>query len=51
MTQAILVYGEFYPHGGGDTLLYLASGVAPDWTYGETGPSPTIELRPTGSPG
>ena len=53
MTQAILgVYGEYYPHGGGDTLLYLASGVAPDWTYGATGAfGYTIELRPTGSPG
>ncbi|MCH2149119.1 MAG: hypothetical protein MK095_06760 [Phycisphaerales bacterium] len=53
MTQAILgVHGEYYPHGGGDTLLYLASGVAPDWTYGATGAfGYTIELRPTGSPG
>jgi murein tripeptide amidase MpaA len=53
MTQAIQsVHGEYYPHGGGDTLLYLASGVAPDWTYGVAGAfGYTIELRPTGSPG
>ncbi len=49
MSQAILgVHGTYYPHGGGDDLLYLASGVFPDWTYGETGAfGYTIELRGT----
>ena len=53
MSAAIFaVHGESYPHGGGDELLYLASGVFPDWTYDATGAfGYTIELRPTGSPG
>tara|TARA_Y100000589_G_scaffold118830_2_gene113040 strand:- start:10178 stop:12472 length:2295 start_codon:yes stop_codon:yes gene_type:complete len=53
MSEAIqAVNGFSYPHGGGDELLYLASGVFPDWTYDATGAfGYTIELRPTGSPG
>tara|TARA_B100001059_G_scaffold129544_1_gene129507 strand:- start:8937 stop:11207 length:2271 start_codon:yes stop_codon:yes gene_type:complete len=53
MSDAIFdVNGVSYPHGGGDELLYLASGVFPDWTYDATGAfGYTIELRPTGSPG
>lgn len=36
----------FYENGWGGSLLYLASGAAPDWTYGDQGLiSYTIELR------
>lgn len=53
MSEAIeAVNGFSYPHGGGDELLYLASGVFPDWTYDAIGAfGYTIELRPAGSPG
>lgn len=41
------VHGRFYLAGPGGSTLYLASGTAPDWTYGEHGIfSWTIELRP-----
>ncbi|HEY6563147.1 MAG TPA: M14 family zinc carboxypeptidase, partial [Pirellulaceae bacterium] len=42
------VHGKFYEHG--DPFLYLSSGTARDWTYGNQGIySSTIELRPTSS--
>ncbi len=42
------VHGEMYEHG--DAFLYLSSGTARDWTYGDQAAySTTIELRPTSS--
>jgi len=44
------VHGETYVHGPIGATLYLASGNAVDWMYGDRGVfSWTIELRPTGS--
>ena len=53
MSEAIqAVNGFSYPHGGGDELLYLASGVFPTGPTTRPEPSDTpIESRPTGSPG
>jgi hypothetical protein len=49
MSQAAVgVNGFQYPHGSGDALIYLASGVCPDWIYSTTGAfAYTIELRPS----
>jgi murein tripeptide amidase MpaA len=46
------VHGKNYIHGPVYTILYPASGISIDWTYGDQGVfSYTIELRPVGSPG
>lgn len=43
--------GASYTYGGSD-ILYLASGVAPDWTFSTTGAfAVTVELRDTGTNG
>jgi murein tripeptide amidase MpaA len=42
-------HGKDYRSGPGGKTLYLASGVAPDWSYGERGILAwTVELRDTG---
>jgi murein tripeptide amidase MpaA len=53
MEQAIFdVHGRVYVGGPAYTTIYPASGVAPDWTYGDRGLlSCTIEVRDTGSYG
>ena len=49
MSEAIeSVHGVTYPHGSGDDLLYLASGVFPDWTTSQDAFGYTIELPPSG---
>ena len=50
MTEQILdVHGSVYEHGPGGVILYVASGVAPDWAVGDFGVTGmTIELRDTG---
>ncbi|HVP73015.1 MAG TPA: M14 family zinc carboxypeptidase [Phycisphaerales bacterium] len=46
------VHGEFYENGWGGSLLYLASGVLPDWMYGVRGMlGYTIEVRDQGATG
>ncbi|MFG0251358.1 MAG: M14 family metallopeptidase, partial [Phycisphaerales bacterium JB038] len=45
-------HGKGYHSGPGGMTLYLASGVAPDWSYGERGILAwTVELRDTGQYG
>lgn len=53
MAEAIsATHGERYRAGPSGETLYLASGIAPDWFYGERGALAwTIELRPRGAPG
>ena len=50
MSQAMQsVRGQSWPHGSGDSLLYLASGIFPDWSYGDRGLlAYTIELTGSG---
>lgn len=50
---AFSVHGFPYPHGSGNSQIsYLASGVMPDWCYGDQGVfSYTIELRPSSPAG
>ncbi len=46
------VHNEVYEHGPGGRILYIASGTAPDWSYGERDAIGfTIELRDTGQYG
>ncbi|MGI9013320.1 MAG: M14 family zinc carboxypeptidase [Phycisphaerales bacterium] len=46
------VHGRTYVHGPASTTLYLASGIAPDWGYGELDAIGfTFELRDTGQNG
>ncbi|MEE8142206.1 MAG: M14 metallopeptidase family protein, partial [Planctomycetota bacterium] len=43
------VHGARYEHGPGAEILYVASGIAGDWSYGELGvPGLTYELRDQG---
>jgi hypothetical protein len=53
MNQGIFgTHGEFYENGWGGSLLYLASGVMPDWCHGDRGMlSYTIEVRDQGATG
>ena len=52
MSRAILeVHGRIYPHASGSGLLYLASGIAPDWTHDRSIFGYTVELRPSGTGG
>jgi murein tripeptide amidase MpaA len=44
---ALAVNGFAYPHGSGDSLLYLASGTFSDWSHSQGPYAYTIELRPS----
>lgn len=46
-SAAFAVNGFSYPHGSGDSLLYLASGTCSDWTYSQSIFGYTVELRPS----
>ncbi len=50
--EILAVHGEYYEYGPAYSTIYPASGVFPDWTYGERGAFGfTIELRPANGGG